>query len=242
MTKPVPSPDLLTPQQATDLMTWVISETRSMMAKMLEENFKLQHIEFFLQTALHRSLPAGRKEYFLPRESVQIASPDFEKSSLKGYCGHAQVFIKSALEDIGYAPTCYAIQSLGLGQKTETCHVGLTIDLQTTEGTKRYLLDPTFSQFCTGAKDSPGALLANLPDGEHMIKTLLDKGFVEFTPTAAASYLTAFCKGICPFGSNAAIANFFSHPTDERSLRPVEKLWPPKSFFVKKGWTPGPAP
>jgi hypothetical protein len=219
----------LTPQQATDLMKWVIGETRSMLAKLVREDFKLQSGEI--------CLPQSQKQYFIsPYERVD--SPDLETSSLSGYCGHTQVFIKSALEDIGYAPKCYTIQSLE--EVATENHVALTLDLQTTEGTRRYLLDPTFRQFCTGGEKSPGALLAHLPDGEHIIKNLLTEGFVELTPTRAASYLSAFCSGVCPFDSDAAVADFFSNPKDERSLRPVEGLWPPKRFFVEKGWTPRP--
>lgn len=217
----------LTLRETDDTLNWVIHETRSVLAKAVQDDFKTMRGD--------AALPEWYKEYsvtFFP-----LATPDFKDASLRGYCGHAQAFANYTLQDIGLKPTPFLISSLR--EKTPWAHAALTVDIETTEGTKRYLLDPTFKQFCTDDEKCPGTLLANLPEGEDMQKDLLEKGFTELTPTRAASYLSAFCRGMCPFPSEKAVTDFFNNPPQALAgeNKPISnKPWVPRSVFAQKGW------
>lgn len=216
----------LTPAQATDLLHSLIAKTRGMLKKALALDYKIDH----------ENLPVVEGDIHLKGRG----SLDFNKSSLLGYCGHAQSFLNWSLQERGYAPACFTINK-GNGTDAHPAipsgaafnHVAMTVDIPTTEGVKTFLLDPTFRQFCAGDKNEPGALLANSPDGEHIVKTLLADGFIELTPEIASIYITAFCKGIRPFTSEKDAQKFLS--TSDRA-RVDNGLWPPKNFFEAKGW------
>jgi hypothetical protein len=215
----------LTPVRVTDLMQWLVGETRGMLAKARLRDYKIDHAS---------DAAEENKEYHVcARKNSEI-----ELDRLRGYCGHAQSFMNWALQDIGYAPKSFTVNQ-GDPHHAPTLpgaawnHVALSVEIATTEGVKKFLLDPTYKQFCTGDKDAPATLLENAPDGEHIVETLLDKGFIELTPQIASSYVTAFCKGISPFSSQQAALDFLG-TSDQGRLD--AGLWPPKNFFDNNGW------
>tara|TARA_R110002095_G_scaffold64543_3_gene54363 strand:- start:1910 stop:2620 length:711 start_codon:yes stop_codon:yes gene_type:complete len=83
-------------------------------------------------------------------------------------------------------------------------HVGVTITLQTNDGEKPFLFDPTFSQFCADQQNGevydsdnprPGFYLQESP---QVYNALLQKGYVELDETAADIYLRSFNGGEPP--------------------------------------------
>jgi len=217
----------LTPTQAIDLMQWLVGETRGM-----------------LRQAVLRDYALDRKDTLTQEDSqYHVRSKDFpafEQASLKGYCGHAQSFMNWALQDIGYTANCYTFNQGDPSHAHAPTlpgvawnHVALSVDIPTTKGVKKFLVDPTFKQFCNGDKMAPAALLENSCDGEHIVKTLLDKGFIELTPDIASQYVTAFCKGISPFKTPQGAMDFLS--TSDKG-RLDSGLWPRKNFFDSNGW------
>lgn len=194
---------LLTPSQVLDTLQWVMRETRDVFLKGLTEDF-------------NRS---GNPAY----------KPDLETSRLSGYCGFAQSFIDMTIRDydIGLSRP-FALQTL----PQPFSHVAMTVAIETTEGDKAYLFDPTFRQFCTEQDDSPGTILAHLPGGAEIIQELRHEGFIELTPQSAVTYLSAFNRGIPPFRSEAETMAFFASP-------PFSKMnnWFPESHFRAMGHT-----
>src|SRR5437879_11262552 len=85
----------MTPDQVTDLLQWVIGETRDMLRKAVVDDFKMQRNEI--------TVSAYYKQFY-PSQHYPPDTPDFEKASLAGFCGHAATYISMMLQDIGYAP------------------------------------------------------------------------------------------------------------------------------------------
>jgi len=178
------SEPLLTRRQAEEMMRWIVSETRSI----------------FL-----RALPG---EYSKTNHNPAY-TPDLDVATLDGYCGFAQSFIDLMLRDYGLDSKPVALQTLpgeGFG------HVVLASEMETTEGKRLYLFDPTFKQFCKRRDGEPGQILAHMVDGERLVGRLLKDGFVELDPITATAYLSAFNKGIPPFKTDKEALAFFADP------------------------------
>jgi hypothetical protein len=195
--------DTITPEQAEDALKWVMRQTRAVFLKVLSGAFNA----------------TGNPDF----------TPDLEKTTLRGFCGFAQSFIDLTLNDyhIGVSKP-YALQSL----PNPFDHVGLCVEIDTTEGKKAYLIDPTFRQFC-GTSDGPGEILRNMPDGEWMTRALREEGFFELTSSRASTYLSAFNGGINPFSTEERAITFFADPPDSEMNR-----WFPRDYFQERGYLP----
>jgi len=146
---------------------------------------------------------------------------------LDGYCGLAQSFLDLTLRDYGLVSKPIALQTL----PNPFGHVVLTSEIETTEGKKVFLFDPTFKQFCKGNRGEPGEILANMPSGEGLMDRLLKDGFLELTPKTASSYLAAFNSGIQAFKTDEESMKFFAEPQPNDNNR-----WFKRPFFLEKGY------
>lgn len=235
--------DKPTPEQAMTLLENVVTRARERLMPFMQEDFSGDY-----QT------PEARK--FAVSNMMQQAAeaPDLSSASFGGYCGHAQYFADTELKALELKPHWYTIAkeptgegakwfqehgvapaSALLNNKAAHNHVALVVEIDTTEGKKHYLVDPTFRQFFTPDALSPGHLLENSPEGEHMRGKLDATGILELTPQRAASYLAAFCNGQSPHATAQEAMDFLTIMPDQRQS---SGSFPPANYLDSKSLPP----
>jgi len=163
-----------------------------------------------------------------------IGDPACDAEALTGCCGLAQSFIYHTLKDKGIVSKPVALQTLP--GSASFPHVTLTAEVDTTDGTKVYLLDKTFQQFCKGKDGEPGQVLGRMAEGKDLLDALCKEGFVELTPVRASSYLAAFNGGCLPFATEKKTMNFFANPISSKM-----NLWFSRDDMERWGYIGNPA-
>lgn len=114
-----------------------------------------------------------------------------------GPCGYMQCLVGYRLQDMGYNPVPFAVQSW---PGTLLGHVGLTVNLPQ-HGDARYLVDPSFFQFAPDrlagmtCENSPVTHLQMTPEGASMAEELRVNGASLLTPARTRAYVSAFFPG-----------------------------------------------
>jgi hypothetical protein len=119
----------------------------------------------------------------------------------RGLCGWFQCGIGYLLQDMGFSPHAFAIQSIG--DVYEHDHVALT--LKTDSGV--YLIDPSFVQF---ADSGPIRFLFQSELGANLFNDLKNQGYTELTPEKSCLYLRAIYGEKCPIQDDAAAYQFMT--------------------------------
>lgn len=138
------------------------------------------------------------------------SDPGRDPVALSGKCGLAQSYIHWTLAAKHIVSKPVALQTLP--GEASFRHVALTVEVDTTEGKKRFLLDKTYAQFCTGKLGEPGEVLSRSTEGKAIVDALCTEGFIELTPLQASRYLAAFNGGKSPFQNQDQAMQFFTEP------------------------------
>lgn len=227
-----------TPAEVEARLEKVVQDVRERLLPFMEEDFSGDY-----KTQEARQFAVSRMMGTNPE------APDLTTANFGGYCGHAQYFADVALKAQGLKPHWHTFEkpsaeedarkthiagvmsaSKSLNGKAAHNHVALTVEVDTTEGKKYYLIEPTFKQFCKGGEQSPGSFIENGTDGDYLRERLERVGVLELTPQRASAYVAAFCNGSNPLTSITTMDFLTTQPDLRQSRGP----FPPKAYLDSK--------
>lgn len=123
------------------------------------------------------------------------------RDAMEGYSGFAQCIVIYGLRDCGIEATPFASRGL---PGSDRDYVSVVVPLNTTQGKKYFLVDPTLiNQDCGAAEQSA------------TYRKLIGDGYVELSPRSAHEYISLF--GGQPGTTEDAALDFMKNPPRNRS-------------------------
>lgn len=180
----------LTAAQSVRMLDWLVYETRSVLANVLNNEGKGADIR---SAPLHGHCSFSQSVAVYALQDRGLKPSSFSAQSLPDYhVGHAM---------------------LTLNVKEDGGNVTYLVD-----PTYRQFCDPAQPR-TEGGKPMPGYFLKEEQGGPEIIRALMTEGYIKVTPDVAHKYLASFCEGKSPFENEAQSMAFMQSPPDDNGLK-----------------------